>query len=154
MSELSNAVSLAFRSEYQTRAEELHKWVDPLTEELFWKNPFSYGNSVGHLVLHLTGNLSYYIGAQIAGTGYLRNRDLEFTEMRRPNKVDVLGSFDQAMRMVLATIAAQTEKDWITAYVGDGEPLANNRFTIFLRCAVHFYHHLGQINFICRELGK
>ena len=154
MSELSNAVSLAFRSEYQTRAEELHKWVDPLTEELFWKNPFGYGNSVGHLVLHLTGNLSYYIGTQVAGTGYLRNRDLEFTEMRRPNKVDVLGSFDQAIGVVLATIEAQREEDWIAAYVGEREPLANNRFAIFLRCAVHFYHHLGQINLICRELGK
>src|SRR5271166_4323491 len=109
MSDLSKTIGVAMASEYRTRAEELHRWVDPLNEEQFWTNPFSYGNSAGHLVLHLTGNLSYYIGAQVAGTGYTRNRDLEFTEMRRPNKVDVLGSFDQAIRMVLATIAAQTE---------------------------------------------
>src|SRR5271167_916767 len=102
MSGLTQTISSAFTSEYRMRARDLHKSVDPLSEEQFWRNPYPYGNSVGHLLLHLTGNLSYYIGTQIAGTGYLRNLDLEFTEMRRPNKVDVLGSFDQAIRMVLA----------------------------------------------------
>jgi hypothetical protein len=59
MNELAKVVSTALASEYQMRAEELHKWVDPLREEQFWKNPYSYGNSVEHLVRHLTGNLSY-----------------------------------------------------------------------------------------------
>lgn len=154
MGELSNTVSVALKSEYEMRAAELHKWVDPLTEEQFWRNPFSYGNSVGHLVLHLTGNLRYYVGTQIAGTGYVRNRDLEFTEMRRPNKVEVLDNFDGAIAMVVATIEAQKEEDWSKAYAAEREPEAKNRFTAILRCGVHLYHHLGQINFICRELGK
>jgi hypothetical protein len=154
MSELSNTVSTALRNEYEMRAVELHKWVDPLTEDQFWKNPFSYGNSAGHLVLHLTGNLSYYIGTQIAGTGYVRNRDLEFTEMRRPNKIEVLGKFDEAITIVMATIEAQKEEDWSKAYAAEREPEAKNRFTMFLRCVVHLYHHLGQISFICRELRK
>ena len=80
MSELAKIVSSAFASEYRMRAEELHKWVDPLTEDQFWRNPYTYGNTVGLLLLHLTGNLNYYIGARIAETGYVRNRDLEFTE--------------------------------------------------------------------------
>ena len=154
MGELSNTVAVALKSEYEMRAVELHKWVDPLTEEQFWRNPFSYGNSVGHLVLHLTGNLNYYVGTQIAGTGYVRNRDLEFTEMRRPNKVEVLNRFDDAISMVVATIEAQSEGDWSNTYTAEREPEAKNRFTIILRCGVHLYHHLGQINLICRELAK
>jgi hypothetical protein len=154
MSDLSKIVSTAFASEYQMRAEELHTWVDPLSEEQFWKNPFSYGNSVGHLVLHLTGNLSYYIGAQIAGTGYVRNRDLEFTEIRRPGKADVLKKFDETIAMVVATIEEQNEADWSKPYSAEREPEAKNRFTAILRCAVHLYHHLGQINFICREFKE
>jgi len=154
MSELSYTVTVAFKNEYEARAAELHRWVDPLTEEQFWKNPFSYGNSIGHLVLHLTGNLSYYVGAQIGGTGYVRNRDLEFSEMRRPNKGEVLRKFDEAIAMVVATMEAQKEADWSKAYAAEREPEAGNRFTIVLRCVVHLYHHLGQINFICRELGK
>ena len=55
--------------------------------------PFPFGNSFGHLVLHLTGNLNYYIGTQIAGTGYVRDRDREFTETQHLPKEEVLQRF-------------------------------------------------------------
>jgi hypothetical protein len=154
VSQLSNAISTTFAAEYSRRASELHKWVDPLTEEQFWHNPFTYGNSVGHLVLHLTGNLSYYIGARVAETGYQRNRDLEFTETRRPSKSEGLLRFDDTIAMVVATIEQQSEADWIKPYTAEREPEAKDRFGIFLRCAVHFYHHVGQIIYLCRELTK
>ena len=48
-------------------------------DKLYFK-PFRFGNSIGHLILHLTGNLNHYIGAGIAGSGYVRNRPLEFTD--------------------------------------------------------------------------
>src|SRR3974377_2357033 len=100
MSELSSIVSNAFASEYRWRAAELRKWVDPLTDAQFWRNPYSYGNSVGHLILHLTGNLNYYIGARIAGTGYIRNRELEFTDATRASKAAVLRRFDETTAVV------------------------------------------------------
>ena len=154
MSELTKTIRDAFAHEYKNRAAELHKWADPLTEEQFWRNPYSYGNSVGHLVLHLTGNLSYYIGAQIAGTGYVRHRDLEFTEARKPLKAAVLQKFDETIAMVVATIGKQSDSDWTLPYSAEREPESKDRFTALFRCAVHFYHHVGQINFLSRELTK
>jgi uncharacterized damage-inducible protein DinB len=152
LSGLSESVAAAFASEYLHRAVELHKWVDPLSEEQFWRNPFSYGNSVGHLVLHLTGNLSYYVGARIAGTGYVRNRDLEFSEPRKLPKAEVLRRFDETIAMVIATIENQTEADWSAPYTAEREPDSKNRVTLFLRCASHLYHHVGQIIYLSREL--
>jgi uncharacterized damage-inducible protein DinB len=154
MSELSSIVSTAFAKEYRWRGAELHKWVDPLTEAQFWRNPYAYGNSVGHLVLHLTGNLSYYIGARIAGTGYIRNRDLEFSDATRPSKAEVLRRFDDIITLVVKTAAQQSESDWALPYSAEREPEASNRYTAFLRCAVHFYHHIGQIIYLCRELSN
>jgi len=154
MSELSKAVKTALANEYRGRAAELHKWADPLDEEQFWTNPYAYGNSTGHLVLHLTGNLNYYVGAKIAGTGYVRHRDLEFTETRRPSKDEVLRKLDEAIAMVVATIEKQAEQDWTLAYTAERELESKDRFTIFLRCAVHFYNHVGQINYLSRELRK
>jgi hypothetical protein len=144
----------AYASEYQMRSADLHKWVDPLTDEQFWSNPYCYGNSVGHLVLHLTGNLSYYIGARVADTGYERNRDLEFTETRRPAKAEVMRKFDETIAMVISTIEKQSPGDWTAPYSAEREPEAKDRFTVFLRCAVHLYHHVGQINYLSRELRK
>jgi hypothetical protein len=64
--------------------ERVHELVSPLSSEQIWQRPFPYGNSIGNLILHLTGNLNYYIGAQIAGTGYIRQRDLEFSDGGKP----------------------------------------------------------------------
>jgi len=154
LSALSESVSEALVSEYRHRAVELHKWVDPLTEDQFWRNPFSHGNSVGHLVLHLTGNLSYYVGARIAGTGYVRNRDLEFSEPRKLPKAEVLRKFDQTIAMVIATIEKQTETDWTAPCTAEREPDSKNRITLIFRCASHLYHHLGQIIYLSTELQK
>ena len=154
MSELSSIVSNAFASEYRWRAAELRKWVDPLTDAQFWRNPYSYGNSVGHLILHLTGNLNYYIGARIAGTGYIRNRELEFTDATRASKAEVLRRFDETIAMVASTAEKQSESDWTLPYSAEREPEASTRYVAFLRCAVHFHHHIGQIIYLCRELVK
>jgi uncharacterized damage-inducible protein DinB len=154
LSELSESLGAALASEYRKRTEELHKWVDPLSDEKFWRKPFSHGNSVGHLVLHLTGNLSYYVGARIAGTGYIRNRDLEFSELRKPPKAEVLGKFDGTIAMVIATIEKQSEADWTAPYTAEREPDSKNRITLMLRCASHLYHHVGQIIYLSRELRK
>ena len=154
MSELSNAVADAFASEYSNRAKELHQWVDPLGDQQFWSNPFAYGNSIGHLILHITGNLNYYVGARIAQTGYVRDRDLEFTESRRPAKAEVMRRFDEAIAMVVATIRKQSEADWSLPYTAEREPESKDRFTLFLRCASHFYHHVGQISYLSRELTR
>ena len=152
MSELSASLVAAFSSEYRNRAAELHKWVDPLSEDQFWRNPFSHGNSVGHLLLHLTGNLSYYVGARIAGTGYVRNRDLEFSESQKLPKAEVLRKFDETIAIVIATIEKQSETGWTAAYTAEREPDSKNRITLFLRCASHLYHHVGQIIYLSREL--
>ncbi len=154
MTELSKTISRAMASEYRMRAAELHKWADPLSDEQFWTNPFSHGNSVGNLILHLTGNLNYYIGAQVAGTGYMRNRDLEFSENRRPAKNQVLKKFDETIAMVVATIEDQSEEDWSSPYAAEREPESRDRFSIFLRCSAHLYHHVGQLIYLNRELLK
>ena len=154
MAELAATVATEFADYYLKVAAELHDWVDPLTQEQFWNNPYAYGNSVGHLILHMTGNLSYYIGAQVAKTGYVRDREREFTEAQKLDKGEVLEAFDRTIDMVVASVRAQAPGDWTAPYSGEREPEATNRLAIFLRCAAHAYHHVGQIIYLSRELAK
>jgi uncharacterized damage-inducible protein DinB len=154
MSTLSRSVCEGLVGEFRRRAEDLHKWADPLSDEQFWANPYNYGNSVGHLVLHLTGNLNYYIGARIAETGYVRNRDLEFTETRRPSKAETLRKFDDVISLVISTLERQKDSDWTLPYSAEREPEAHDRFRAFLHCATHLFHHVGQIIYLSRELQE
>jgi hypothetical protein len=69
--------------------------VDPLSNEHLSRNPHSYGNSAGHLLLHLTGHLNYYIGAQIAATGYVVIVTVNSGKAARPAKDEVVCNFDR-----------------------------------------------------------
>jgi len=80
---LSSLMGRSLSSQYDRVRRKVHDLVEPLSDDQLWRRPFPYGNSVGHLLLHLTGNLSYYIGTQIAGTGYVRDRPKEFADPSR-----------------------------------------------------------------------
>jgi uncharacterized damage-inducible protein DinB len=139
---------------YEMVRVQTHRWVDPLSAEQIWRRPFDHGNTVGHLLLHMTGNLNYYIGARVAGTGYVRDRDREFTESEPKSKEELLGAFDRTIDMVKDTIRGQSQADWLEPYSAEREPEVRERFHIFLRCAGHAYHHVGQLVYLCRELPK
>jgi uncharacterized damage-inducible protein DinB len=154
MAEVNETVIAGLTSYYEFVGDQLHKWVDSLSDEQFWRNPYPYGNSVGHLVLHLTGNLNYYVGARVAVTGYVRDRDREFTDKQPPTKEEALRRLDETISMVVATLRKQEAEDWGKAYTAEREPEAENRFQIFVRCAGHAYHHVGQIVYLSRELAR
>src|ERR1700683_4880851 len=153
MPDLNSSLADALATRYQKLASALHDQAAHLTDDDFWRKPFPYGNSVGHLVLHLTGNLNYYIGAQIAQTGYVRDRPREFAETTLPAKLEALTDFDKAIEMVRATIRAQSAEDWSAPYSGSGVT-CENRFAIVLDCAAHADHHIGQILNLARELVR
>jgi uncharacterized damage-inducible protein DinB len=143
MDELNSTIPVALTARYKKLASVLHELAAPLSDEQFWAKPFPFGNSFAHLVLHLTGNLNYYIGAQIAATGYVRDRPVEFSDESRTPKAEVLRKFDQAIEMVLATINSQSAEDWSKEYTATGAD-ARDRFDMVLQCATHLHHHIGQ----------
>jgi len=154
MPELAPLVSSTLASYYEEVRDKIHERVAPLSTEQLWRKPYPYGNSIGHLLLHLTGNLNHYIGAQIAGTGYVRNRPLEFTDPSKPPKEQVLSNFDRAIDMVAATIRKQSAEDLTRPYSDPTEPHADTRFAAFLRMAAHAYHHAGQIIYLAKEVSR
>jgi uncharacterized damage-inducible protein DinB len=151
MPDLNSTLTTALTTRYQNLSTALHDQAAPLTDEEFWTKPFPFGNSVGHLVLHLTDNLSYYVGAEIAQTGYIRDRPKEFSEASRPTKQEVLNNFDQAIAMVIRTIEAQSPEDWSKPYAANGTE-ARTPLEILLICATHLDHHIGQMMYLAFAL--
>lgn len=153
MRDVHDTISSVAAARFTIDWKKIHDLAEPLTENQFWQKPFPFGNSFGHLVLHLTGNLSYYIGAQIARTGYTRHRDLEFTDTRHPPKQETLKRFDQAVAMVLQTIQAQSPEDWSADYTGAGTD-ARSRIDIVVRCVSHMELHIGQMIYLKYALNR
>jgi len=150
MTDLHSTLSSVLANRYTPNAKRVHELTAPLTETQFWQRPFSFGNSFGHLVLHLTGNLNYYIGAQIAKTGHVRDRPREFNDPNPPPKDEALKHFDDAVAMVVRTIRAQSPEEWSADYSGVGAN-ALNRLDMVMQCAAHMQHHIGQMIYLGYE---
>ena len=54
--------------------------LERLSPEQIWWRPNEASNSVGNLVLHLTGNVRQWIISGLGGAADIRQRDLEFSE--------------------------------------------------------------------------
>ena len=150
MNDLHSTLSTVLSDRYYANLTRVRELATPLTEKQFWTKPYAYGNSFGHLVLHLTGNLNYYIGAQIAKTGYVRDREREFTESNPPSKEEALKQLDAAVAMVMETVRAQSPEDWSKPYSAVNTN-CKNRLDMIVQCAAHMQHHIGQMIYLDYE---
>ncbi len=150
MSDLNVTLATVLGDRYSGNLARIRELAGPLTEQQFWAKPFSFGNSFGHLVLHLTGNLNYYIGAQIANTGYVRDRPREFSDPNPPSKEQALRGLDEAVAMVVKTIKSQSQGDWAATYSAVGAN-ASCRLDMVVQCAAHMQHHVGQMIYLNYE---
>ena len=121
--------------------------AEGLSEAQLWTKPVEPGNSVGHLVLHLTGNLNHFVGAQLGGTGYVRDREREFAETERPPKAVLLANLDAAAA-VFRHVVEGLSAEQLAA------PHPEKRFgsvcSTLVHLVSHFALHRGQMSYITR----
>src|ERR1041385_5771239 len=87
---------------------QVRKCVEQLDEEQIWWRPNETSNSVGNLVLHLTGSLNLYLNRLIGGFPYTRDRDAEFAERRHIPKSELMALFDGMVANAEKTFDALT----------------------------------------------
>ena len=119
-------------------------------ERDLWRVQPGISNSAGNLALHLTGNLQYFIGTVLSGSGYVRDRDAEFGRRDVP-KAELLREVDAAIAAV-ALLSKVPDADLAKPFPQPvaGVTLATGDFLIHL--AAHFTYHLGQVDYHRRLL--
>ena len=140
------------RRYFEHLAERVEQIVRCVPAESLWTKPFPFGNSVGHLVLHLTGNLNHYIGAMIAGTGYVREREKEFTDPTHPSVDELLARFHEAVAMVVRTLHALDDEGF--AVPVEHQVPIQSRLGLFLVCASHMNNHIGQMSYLVQAINS
>jgi uncharacterized damage-inducible protein DinB len=123
------------------------------TESDIWKTGGSISNSAGNLCLHLVGNLNTYIGRELGSTGYIRNRELEFSAKDVPRK-ELIQMVDDTISMVNQTLDALNDEILDTEYpiLVFEQPTSTEYLLVHL--TTHLTYHLGQINYHRRLGGK
>ena len=121
-------------------------------EEKLWVKEGEVNNSTGTLCLHLCGNLQHFIGGVLGNSGYVRDRQGEFSKTL--SRTELLAEIEQAKSSVeqaLTKIAQEQLKENYPIEVF-GHPMTVEYFLIHLQG--HLNYHLGQISYHRRLLDR
>lgn len=108
-------------------------------------------NSAGNLCLHLCGNLQHFIGAVLGNSGYIRNRDTEFSR-KDVSVSELLKEIDETIDVVKLTLENLREDKLKETFPVNvfGYEMTTDFFLTHL--TTHLNYHLGQINYHRRLL--
>ncbi|MFL0682966.1 MAG: DinB family protein [Algoriphagus aquaeductus] len=143
-------INLLFQRDLSKLEEELRAYQN---EAHLWMVGQGISNSAGNLALHLFGNLRHFIGLDLGGIAYERNREREFAHKEEPR---------EALLQELSEVKGVVEQSLLNLHpdrLGDmslhaffGHPMTIGYFLIHLYG--HFNYHLGQINYHRRLLDQ
>lgn len=143
----------AFRSRItRILPAQIRACVEQLDEEQLWWRPNEQTNSVGNLVLHLSGSMRHYLSRGVGGVEYERDRPSEFAERGPLPKQEVLSTFDQAIDEVTRVLNGFDAARFL-------EPTSEPNYypTLFdqiFGVAAHVATHAGQIIFVTKMLKE
>ena len=115
-------------------------------EKLMWETTDGITNSAGNLTLHVCGNLQHFVGSVLGESGYVRQREKEFSARNIPIqelKNELIATQEaimETMKNLDASVLSQTYP--INVF---GEEMTTEWFLLHL--SGHLNYHLGQINY-------
>ncbi|WP_375448090.1 DinB family protein [uncultured Fibrella sp.] len=122
---------------------ELRQYRD---EQQIWAVPAGISNSAGNLCLHLIGNLNTYIGAELGQSGYVRQRELEFSLRDVPRPV-LLTQLEDTIAIVTRTLTTLDAASLDEEYPLQVFEKKTSTGYLLMHLATHLSYHLGQMNY-------
>jgi uncharacterized damage-inducible protein DinB len=136
-------LSEIFERDLKKLSDEINLYSD---ESFLWKLKPGISNSAGNLCLHLIGNLNHFIGATLGNTGFVRERDKEFSLKNIPRN-EILTEIEKTIKVVSSTIKGLSNEDLDKNFPLEifGKQVKTEWMLIHL--LTHLNYHLGQINY-------
>jgi uncharacterized damage-inducible protein DinB len=126
--------------------------IDELSEEELWWRPNEQSNSVGNLVLHLSGSMRHYVSKTVGGIEYTRNRPAEFSEREALGKDQVISIFKETISQVSQILDNFDTSRFLEP---TPEPAYNPTvFNLLYNVSIHLATHTGQIVFVTKMLKE
>jgi hypothetical protein len=137
---------------YRRDLPRLLQQLEAIDDQYLWSVVPGVTNSAGNLMLHLNGNLREFVGRQIGGVDYARDRAREFAATDVP-RADLVADLTGLATLIPGVLERLTEERWDDVFpeqVLPGGPITNRQFVIHLYG--HLNYHLGQIDYLRRAL--
>jgi uncharacterized damage-inducible protein DinB len=119
-----------------------------------WRIEGEVTNAAGTLALHVVGNLRHYVGGVLGGSGYVRDREAEFTR-REPGREDLQAMVRACRAEVVPVLEGLDDRVLAGPYPGDLPASLRGATTrrFLLHLSGHLMWHLGQMDYHRRLLG-
>ena len=128
----------------------LKKCLDQLTDEEIWQRPNANSNSMGNLVLHLTGNVRQWIIAGLDEQEDTRQRQAEFDEKGPIDRQQMLADLDAVMEEAEEVLNRLTPEKLLQQF--DVQGFQETGIGILLHVVEHFSYHVGQMTYYVKAL--
>ncbi len=128
----------------------LKKCLDQLTDEEIWQRPNANSNSMGNLVLHLTGNVRQWIIAGLDEQEDTRQRQAEFDEKGPMDRQQMLANLDAAMEEAKEVLNRLTPEKLLQQFNVQG--FQETGIGILVHVVEHFSYHVGQMTYYVKAL--
>ena len=115
-------------------------------EDNIWKVEGAISNSAGNLTLHLIGNLNHFFGATLGHTGYVRNREAEFTDKGIAREL-LLTYLDETIAMMEPVYNKLSNEDLEKTYPLKKQDAEVSTAHFMIHLLGHLTYHLGQVNY-------
>lgn len=122
-------------------------------EENLWKIEGDIKNSSGNLSLHICGNLQHFIGAVLGNSGYIRNRDAEFSQ-KNISRENLLNEIELTVTAVKKGMNNLTDEELYKEYPLEKWNQHSSKAFLLIHLTAHLNYHLGQLNYLRRVLEK
>jgi uncharacterized damage-inducible protein DinB len=148
---MADGVLVLAAAYFEQYLAKIRTCVQLLDEHELWWRPNDHCNSVGNLLLHLSGNLSQWILEGVGGEPFDRRRSAEFSARRTASGAELVERVEQVVgrcrEVVLAVsadqlVARRSIQDVDTDVQG-----------AIIHAVEHMSYHTGQIVFVCKQLA-
>ena len=139
------------RSRYWLTKEypiKLRHCLNALPRGAVWARPNQDSNSVGNLLIHLTGNVTEWILGGVGGRSYKRYRAGEFAQRDGADASKLMDDLEAVLREADRVLAGLTEKDLERSVVI--QERETNVLGAIYHVVEHFAMHTGQIVFLTK----
>lgn len=143
---VSSDISLLLVRDLEGLSREVAAFPD---DERLWRVCAGITNSAGNLALHVAGNLQHFVGAQLGHTGYVRDREAEFSA-RSGTRAGVQRELQAAIDSVSTTLARLDDAMLSAPMPGAPMGLVMRTDLFLLHLVAHTACHLGQAGYLRR----